>query len=427
MKWTNWRIHGCWAVAALAAYALGSLRPSPHTPAAAEPASAAARAVSGGFERAAAGGREANRRGPVPTRPSGGPVAALFAPRAVGLEALAAQAIGDPNPITRRLAFSRLLESMTVENAAEIRSQLLALGAGGDQWRDFHYNWGALAGVEAFNHAAASEEEDLAATLTGWAAARPGEALAMLDNLPEALRGQRDQLAESVVSGLADTDRRLATDLVLRLAGEGHGRAGRLMEIVANETIRADGPEAAAAWSESLPQGPLKSAAMNRVADAFVRRDPLAAASWIQPLAGQDYAAGAVARIGGQWAARDPIAAVGWLEALPAGGGQSAGLSNAFGDWEDRDPLAASQYLMNMPRSARRDSSISGFASGYAWQDPEASLAWASDISDPTLRQQTLTRVGQAYIRRDPAAARAWLESSNLPAEARQQILNPRR
>jgi hypothetical protein len=310
---------------------------------------------------------------------------------------------------------------------AEIRSQLLALGAGGDQWRDFHYNWGALAGVEAFNHAAASEEEDLAATLTGWAAARPGEALAMLDNLPEALRGQRDQLAESVVSGLADTDRRLATDLVLRLAGEGHGRAGRLMEIVANETIRADGPEAAAAWSESLPQGPLKGAAMNRVADAFVRRDPLAAASWIQPLAGQDYAAGAVARIGGQWAARDPIAAVGWLEALPAGGGQSAGLSNAFGDWEDRDPVAASQYLMNMPRSARRDSSISGFASGYAWQDPEASLAWASDISDPTLRQQTLTRVGQAYIRRDPAAARAWLESSNLPAEARQQILNPRR
>ncbi|NQX01970.1 hypothetical protein HQ447_15035, partial [bacterium] len=59
------------------------------------------------------------------------------------------------------------------------------------------------AGKDAFDHAAASKEEDLAATLTGWAAAHPSEALALLDKLPEAMRGQRDQLAESVVAGLA--------------------------------------------------------------------------------------------------------------------------------------------------------------------------------------------------------------------------------
>lgn len=432
MKRQSLLIHGGWAVAALAAYGLGSLRPDPQAGAgvAEESGRGSSRSSAGNFTGSAAASGQANRRERAPARPSGGAITSLFGPSAAsgaGLNALAEQATRDPNPITRRLAFSRLLESMTAENAAEIREQLVALGANGDQWSDFHYSWGALAGKEAFAHAAASPEEDLAATLTGWAAARPAEAIALLDNLPEELRGQRDRLAESVVAGLADTNRSLATDLVLRLAGEGNGRAGRLMEIVANETIRAEGPQAAAAWSESLPDGPLKGAAMNRVADSFVRRDPQAAALWVQPQAGQDYAAGAVARIGGQWAVRDPVAAVGWLETLPAGGGQSAGLRTAFGDWEDRDPVAASQYLMNMPRSPQRDSSISGFSSGYAWQDPAMAVAWANDIADPGLRQQTLTSVGRAYFRRDPDSARVWLESSNLPPEAQQEILNSRR
>nr|MCU0780261.1 hypothetical protein [Akkermansiaceae bacterium] len=419
MKGKNLLIHGGWAVAALAAYGLGSLRPDPQAGAGAgeESVRNSSRSNAGNFTEPAAASGQPNRRERAPGRPSGGAITSLFGPLAAsggGLNALAEQAIRDPNPITRRLAFSRLLESMTAENAAEIREQLVALGANGDQWNDFHYSWGALAGKEAFAHAAASQEEDLAATLTGWAAARPAEAIALLDNLPGDLRGQRDRLAESVVAGLADTNRSLATDLVLRLAGEGNNRAGGLMEIVANETIRAEGPQAAAAWSESLPDGPLKGAAMNRVADSFVRRDPQAAALWVQPLAGQDYAAGAVARIGGEWAERDPVAAVGWLQTLPAGGGQSAGLRNAFGDWEDRDPVAASQYLMSMPRSPQRDSSISGFSSGYAWQDPAMAVAWANDIADPGLRQQTLTSVGRAYFRRDPDSARAWLESSNL-------------
>ena len=158
------------------------------------------------------------------------------------LDRLAEQALRDPSPITRRLAFSRLLEALTPENAAEIRSKLVALGADGDQWRDFHYSWGAISGKAAFDHAATSDEPDLAATMTGWAAANPTEALAMLDKLPPEMQGQRDELTASIVSGLAHRDQNLATDLVLRLGQEGNGRAGNLMEIVANETLRSKGP-----------------------------------------------------------------------------------------------------------------------------------------------------------------------------------------
>ncbi|MDA7613858.1 hypothetical protein N8586_01865, partial [Verrucomicrobiales bacterium] len=74
----------------------------------------------------------------------------------------------------------------------------------------------------------------------------------------------------------------------------------------------------------------------------------------------------------------------------------------------------------------QRDAAISGFSRGYAWQDPEVAIAWALDISDPQLRQESLTRAGQVFLRRDAESARAWLESSGLPSETQQAILDRR-
>ena len=421
-------IHCCWAAAVLGAFVLGSRTRAP--------AAGAANGDSDSQETNRTSARFSEvtteiRQGRNATRPaenrSDSELSSLFGnvvSAAGGLDALAAQALKDPNPITRRLAFAKLLEALTPENAQEIRSQLVTLGADGDQWNDFHYSWGALAGKAAFDHAAGSSERDLAITMTGWAAANPSEALALLDQLPEEMQGQRDELTASVVSGLTHHDRGMATDLVLRLGRAGNDRAGNLMEIVATETLRTQGPEAASQWSESLPDGPLKGTAMSRIADAFVRKDPAAAAEWAQKFASEDYGARTIERVGGAWAQSDPVAAVGWLEGLPPGNGQNAGLRNAFGDWEDRDPAAAGEYLLAMPQSPQRDSAISGFAMGYAWQNPQLAITWAQDIQDPVLRQTSLTRAGQAFFRRDPDAAQVWLDSSGLPEEARQQIAN---
>ena len=422
-------IHLGWGAVAVGTYLLGSSgAPDPGAAAdQAERESSRTRSSLRDVEGVDDSSRMTGRRGA--TNDSASDLAALFGSLSLaggGLDGLAEQAFKSPNPILRRLAFSQLLEAMTAENAAEIRSKLVEMGAGGSEWNDFHYSWGALAGEDAFAAAAASEERDLNATLSGWASANPGAALAMLDRLPESLAGQRDQLAEAVVSGLADSDRGLATELVLKLSGEGSRRAADMMRIVANETLRVEGPEAAARWSQTLPEGAMKGAAMDRVARDFARLDPRAAAEWAAPLAANDYAAGAVSRVGEQWGRQDPVAAVTWLREISDGRGQQAGLRAVFGDWEDSDPVKAGEYLMAMPTSEQRDSAISGFAGGYAWQDPQTAIAWASDISDPGLRQQSLTRAGQVYFRRDPEAARVWLESSDLPAEAQAEVLRGR-
>lgn len=424
-------IHGCWALVAIGAFSLGGRRGGPASGVTSDPSGRADFSPSTGSmgdagldaRRSRSGNREQKIR-------TGSKLEGRFGKIVSGsesLESLVAQALKDPNPITRRLAFSRLLEALTPENAEAIRSQLVTLGAEGDQWRDFHYSWGAISGEAAFDHAATSEERDLAATMTGWAAANPSAALAMLGNLPPELEGQRDELTASIVTGLAHHNSSLATDLVLQLGQEGNQRAGDLMKIVAKESLRSDGAEQASRWAESLPDGPLKGTAMVQIAESYARNDPLAAARWAGRFADKDYASNAIEQISGRWAENDPVAAVGWLESLPVGGGQTAGLRSVFGDWEDSDPVAAGNYLLAMPQSAKRDSAVSGFAMGYAWQNPQVAIAWAQDIQNPELRQSSLTRAGQAYFRVDPNGARAWIETSGLPAETQQKLLNGQR
>jgi hypothetical protein len=421
-------IHGCWAAAVLLAFSLGSRRGG---------VASGPRTGASTMSPVEAAKRPSNPSGPSSRnnqeRPASRGVSAiegLFGTvnaSGADLNALIAQALRDPNPITRRLAFSRLLESLTPGNAGAVREQLVALGADPDQWRDFHYAWGALDGKAAYANAAQSPEDDLKATMSGWAAANPGEALAMLDNLPAELLAQRDALVASVVAGLSHNDPGVATAYVLRLGQEGNPKAGELMETVAVATVSQLGPEAASRWAESLADGPLKGNAMAKVAEAYVKRDPEAAARWTEGFADKDFASRTIEQVGARWAESNPVAAVGWLESLPASPGQKQGLSGAFGDWEDRDPAAAGDYLYAMAKSPQRDAAISGFASGYAWQDPQTAIAWAKAIDDPALRESSLTRAGQAFYRRDPEGALAWLEGSGLSEEARQRVTTSER
>jgi len=423
-------VHGAWLVAVVLAFVLGGLRHDSGKNGAGTDGAASSSAPTKSA-RAAAGLGDSDR--------SAGDAMALRRSDRDGFqggdssrgkrswEQLARLSARDPDPITRRLAFTRLLESMTPENVLAIREELVAAGVEGEQWRDFAYRWGALGGREAVEMAATTPERDMNAALTGWAAADPAAAMNLLANLPENMQGSRESLTASVVEGISHQDTALATDFVLRMTAEGTGNGERLIDVVARQALREGGHEDAARWSETLPDGPVKAAAMDRVAGTYVRKDPEAAAEWAQGFATNDYAARVIEEVGDGLARRDPVAAANWLENLPEGRGQIVGLRSVFGDWEDRDPVAAGEYLMNMPQSAQRDSAISGFSQGYAWQDPRTAIAWAEDISDPGLRQSTLTNAGQAFFRRDPKAAKTWLANIDLPPEAKKAIQNPPR
>ena len=340
-----------------------------------------------------------------------------------GVSGLAFQALRDSNPIVRRAAFVRLLEGMTPENADQIRAELEALGARGDQWREFNYSYGATVGMEAVELVLDGPGEVLRAAMSGWTAADPEAALAMLANLPAEMEGKRNDIEAAIVYGLADTDRPRATAFVLEIAQTDPRRAQGLIRHIAEEELRAGGPEGASNWIAGLPNdSAVKGSALTQVIDRYARRSPEEAASLVEGYANEDFAQRAIREVSERWANRDPEAAVSWLEDLPANDGQAQGFMAALGDWEDSDPEAAGTYLLNMPNSPQRDSAINGFAEGYAWQDPNTAVAWAADISDPEMRNETLISVGQIFFSRNPVEANTWIEGNEFPPEMVQQI-----
>lgn len=429
MKIDSWKTHSLWAVGLVAAFAIGSYSQSnslDHSETSNNSRDSSTNHRSYLRDSSAAESQGLSLR----ARDSTSPIKTAFDLKILSSsdpDFLAKTAFSNPNPVTRRLAFSRLLESVTVENAAQIREQLNSLGARGQELNDFNYTWGALAGKEAFDTAALGNKRDLEALITGWAAVDPSGAMAMLGELPEDLIEQKARLESGLVSGLADRDPDQAAEYVSTLAAAGNKNAARLMSSVVGEVLRQDGHEGASVWVEGLEDGPLKGAAMDRVAGRYVRNNPEAASRWIEQFAGEEYAAEAIREVGSEWAERDPNSAVGWLDRLPDGSGQKAALNSAFDDWEDKDPVAAGTYLVNMPHSPKRDSAISGFASGLARQDPETAMAWALDISNPVLRNQSLTKTGQIFFRYNPEGAKAWLATSGLPAKLQAEIQAPRR
>lgn len=423
-------IHALWFVAALGAYGLGAWnRGGANDPngtdlatvvrAPAPPDVSLRRALQP--DGTGEAGQEGNAPASSPSR------AALSQTE---IESMAREAFNDPNPLKRQLAFARLLEGLTADNAESIRAQMAGGNASGDQWRLFQYAWGSVDGQGALTAAGKIEDEGrrngaISQALSGWASADPTQAIAWLNGLEN--QDQKNRFQDSLVGGLADYDIGFATNYVMDLAAAGDKRAGDHMRTVASEQLRKEGPEGAARWAEALADGDVKGAALERVANSFAARDPEAAAAWAAQFATASYGTQVIDEIGEEWAEQNPTATVNWLLNLPDSRGKSAGMHSALGEWARRDPTAASQYLVDMPQSPLKDEAVGGFVRRVAWEDPQAALAWARTIAQESTRQEAMTRAGQALFVRDREAALQWLPTSGLPPEAQKRILETRR
>ena len=341
------------------------------------------------------------------------------------------------SPIERRLAFSKLLEGLTAENALQVREQIAHMPHHSAEFREFHYAWGTVAGNEAIMFGVDTKEDDMSPALAGWASADPGAARAWFESFdPEndsrfdplvkdrKISGEdlRNHLMGGLVHGLADADPGAAVEF---LHASGNERAAGFMHVVAEAVMRTGSPSEAAQWAEALPAGGMRGEAMERVADRFVDVDAAAAAAWAEGFTDQPEGAGVIAEVGANWAWRDPQAALTWLQSLPEGDSQNAGMERAFGAWAHRDLTAAGEHLQAMPVSPARDAAMSGYSQRVAWEDPQAAMGWAETITSPQQRQEAMIGVARAWTRRDANGAAEWVRSSGLPEEVQASILNP--
>lgn len=420
----------CWLIVSFLAFGLGwMLKPDP------EPeATHASRNPAGAEKFSAVTAKNSPRAAKTGTQSGDqrmdtrrvGPAAEL---NSVEIEALGRQFKNDLDPITRRLAFSKLLEGLTAANAKEIRAQIEHMPSDSPEFMEFHYAWGKIAGAEAVLHGADTPKPDMAATLAGWASADPAAAMKWfggLENGSDKGFASKDHLKMGMVNGLANTDPAKATAFVMEMAASGDKQAEKMLGIVTGKVLQSKGPAGAAAWAQNLPPGDLRTSAMDRVAHDYAKNDPEAAAKWAAGLSNEENSGRVVGAISSEWARRDGPAAVGWLESLNDGPGKSGAFYSTFEGWAGKDPLAASKYLVTMPTSPARDQAIGGLVSQHRWEDPVAAVTWAGQISDAKTREASLVNAGQAYFKRDPAAATEWLATSGLPPEARAKVTTPK-
>jgi hypothetical protein len=329
------------------------------------------------------------------------------------------------DPITKREAFAELLAGLTADNALEIREQIAHLKADDPEFRDFHYAWGKVGGMDAVLHGLETDQRDMGPTLAGWASADPTSAMEWYETLENEGNGgaNKQAMKAALVHGLAIADPSNAADFVYALGEAGDRRAKEMMGIVMGKVVQSGGAQEAAQWATNLGDGELRGHALWEAGRAGVRENPDATLAWASALAQDDPNAGNLAYgIAQEMGWRDGPKVAEWLSSLDSEAVTSA-YGPLLGGWAKADPLAASQFVADMPPSETRDWAIGGMVYTHRWEDPAAAVAWANELSSAEGRDRVMTIAAEAYIHKDPAGAADWLPTSGLPIETQQRLV----
>jgi hypothetical protein len=202
----------------------------------------------------------------------------------------------------------------------------------------------------------------------------------------------------------------------------GHGEARQwALYIVTRRKLLRDGPEAAIAWAEALPDDDetFKLNAFRRLAGGLAEIDPQLAVAFAERHLDGPYAKGLPRRIGIRWVVQDPEAAMHWLASLPPGPNRDDGVQETFGRWLGLSRSGAEEWYASVEREPWLDPAVSIYAKrlGREGEEPLEALRMAEQIEDPELRNPTLGVIARGWLVRDEAAANAWLEQSDLPPE----------
>ena len=153
------------------------------------------------------------------------------------IEALGDQLRGSTNPIDRRLAFSKLLEGLTAENALLIRDQIKNFDPNSAEFKEFHYAWGVVGGTDAIMFGVDTVEPDMQPALSGWASSDPEKAIEWFEALDmendssfdpllkdRKMKAEdlRNHLLSGLVQGLSNSDPDLALDYVKEVIDSGN-------------------------------------------------------------------------------------------------------------------------------------------------------------------------------------------------------------
>jgi hypothetical protein len=237
--------------------------------------------------------------------------------------------------------------------------------------------------------------------LKDWAKKDPAAFLAW--NLTQTADAQKAS-ASVLASVLKDAPEKL-TELSSQLSVSASGPAAARAAMDGMRQGDKDNPDKAFSLAQSLPEGPLRNAALVELlkwpeAKASERPEVLAALAQIEPEEAK--------RLG-----RD----LGKVAAdLPAGVARDSAFISALREQTGKDPAAAAKRLDALAGSPDYAPAVRGFVDETVRKDPAAAADWALSIGEsaPLHRISALERVAASWLKTAPDAARAWVEKAPI-------------
>lgn len=357
---------------------------------------------------------------PAPASRSATTVPEGFAPP--GLEGEVRDVLLMPDFLERTAALAALLDRLGPESLEAVRAAYdsVLLDLGDTELVLFGEWWGRFDPVTAFkwtnhNWSTRGSMPVISAIMRAWGRTDPqaaiGAASAARNNavrrrwVDQALRGWDESVQDGALA-------------YAKSLSPGPDRQWALY-VVTRRMVLRDGPAAAIAWAESLPDDDeaFKLNAFRRVAGAAAEVDPELARAFAERHLAGPYGKGLARRVGMHWVERDGDAAMRWLESLPPGKERDDGVLETFRHWMIVDRPAARSWMQQTPHEPWLDPAVSIYAKALGRKDPLAALEVAAVIRDPEIRLPAMGAIAREWLVRDEAAADAWLDASDLPPD----------
>ena len=281
----------------------------------------------------------------------------------------------------------------------------------------------------------------------------PTRALEIYQTLPP---GKRESYGSSIYSSLA----RLDPEAVLKLMADKSPKEQAQGVGDAFAQLALNDPEAATRRLNDYPAGPVRDAAVARLANTWALDDPAAAKAWVATLSGTEQnralsslipsmagtdPKGAADMLGkllatapkdtdnnlenatsslvSTWGRDDPESAATWTATLADGNLKNNAISNLASSWAREDFDAAGKWLDTLPDGQARDMGVSSMVYAKSNSDPATAFAWAATIGDNSRRVSLLSSVVQQWKDSDPDKARAAVQQADLTSAERDGLL----
>jgi hypothetical protein len=87
------------------------------------------------------------------------------------------------------------------------------------------------------------------------------------------------------------------------------------------------------------------------------------------------------------------------------------------------DPEGATKWVASLSHSPDRDQAAQSLINNLIQHDTSSAVRHLELINDPQVRVQTQQRIAHQWLRNDPAAARRWIQTTDLPLNVKNQLL----